>query len=191
MSSNFQLPIPLPEPVYVAAYSPNTIPEMAFVPLSPPTINITQPWLYSHDQQVYSSGYIDANSKCMPLTTYQWGFSSYMLLLVSITTAIWTIGMSVMWMDVHRNSRFDRAGELGTLGTFKAAMDISSAIRADFGPAADKLTNQGLVEKLKNTKEGMMYSVNGLPLSRSEEREIRQRRGVYGSATTLWKMEGH
>lgn len=112
----------------------------------------------------------------MPLPTYQWGFSRYILLLVSITTVIWTIGMYTMWMDVHRNSRFDRAGELGTLGTFKGAMDHSSTIRAEFGSAADKLTNEGLMQKVKRTNQGMMYRVGGLPLSHSEQREMTQRR---------------
>lgn len=91
--------------------------------------------------------------------------------------------MYVMWMDIHRNSRFDRAGELGTLGTFKAAMDISSAIRAEFGSAADKLTYQGgLVEKVKRINKGMMYPVEGLPLSRSKEREMAQGRRGQGLA---------
>ena len=169
MSSTFQLPITLPKSAYVALSAPNLIPGLTSVSFSPPTLNITQPWLYSYNQHVYSSGYIEANSKCMPLPTYQWGFSSYSLLVLSITTAIWTMGMFIMWIDVHRNSRFDRAGEVGILGTFKAAMDLSSAIQAEFGPAADKFINQGLVEKVKYTKEGMTYSVKGLPLSRSEE----------------------
>ena len=175
ISSAFQLPIELPQPAYVEDASPNQIPSLALVLLPPPTLNITQPWRYLYNQQVYSSSYIEANSKCMPLSTYQWGFSWYVLLVLSITTAIWALGMYIMWMDTHRNSRFDQAGEIGTLGTFKAVMDLSSAIRAEFDPAADKYTNQGLLEKVKHTKDGMIYSVEGLPLSRSEEREVAQK----------------
>jgi hypothetical protein len=144
--------------------------------LTTPTLNITVEQMFRHGNDLYNRTYVTSSTVCLPGETYQWGFSFYVSFLTSVLLWLWSLVMYTMWMDAHRNSRFDQAGEHGKLGLFKAVMILSQSIRREFGQEAEKLTDKALVAKVSRSKEGLLLSVGGLPPSRSEERKGRKHR---------------
>jgi hypothetical protein len=77
--------------------------------------------------------------------------------------------MSTLWLNVHLNSRFDYAGKAGRLGSFKA-MVLVQAIRLNLGKEPHELSNEELELAVSDDQKGFLFSVDGLPPSRSEEK---------------------
>ena len=159
--------------------------------LTSPTLDISMKPGFQNDNELYNDTYVVSNAVCTPGKTYQWGFSFYVLFLTAIFFWVWSLGMCTMWMDAHRNSQFDQAGEYGKLGLFKAVMVLSQSIRSEFGQEAEKLTNKELVAKVNHPVEGLLLSLDGLPPSRSEERKRKKQisAGLINNAQE-WRERG-
>jgi hypothetical protein len=77
-------------------------------------------WIWKGE--VYNLSYVLAEGQCLPLMTHNWGFSFLGLFIVMFFTAVWSIGMYVMWLDAYLNSRFSRANR--DLGTYRASLGL-------------------------------------------------------------------
>ncbi|KAL9105657.1 MAG: hypothetical protein Q9227_009206 [Pyrenula ochraceoflavens] len=101
--------------------------------------------LYSLNNQTYSYNYVKLNGICNQESTYKWGFSFLLLFIFAIIQTIWVIGMYVLWLDAHLASRFVRAGR--DMGTHRAALDFSKAMRKDMGEEATELLGDGELKR--------------------------------------------
>ncbi|KAK4224305.1 hypothetical protein QBC38DRAFT_458461 [Podospora fimiseda] len=59
---------------------------------------------YSFNNEVYTLTYIQENGRCQPDSdTYQWGFSYIQLFIVSIIIFIWSVGITILWLQANIN----------------------------------------------------------------------------------------
>jgi hypothetical protein len=142
--------------------------------LDAPTLNITKVpedlsrgyyralWAYL-GLTPYSTDDMARNLVCYPATEYQWGFSYLLLFIVSILNFIWVFIMFCLWRNAEHRSRLCKTGR--KLGTFRAAMDLSSAIRAELGPDAETYSNNVLNKQLKQSSKGVSFVEGSLQVS--------------------------
>ena len=119
----------------------------------PSTQWIEQDFLYKNVS--YSWEAISEGGQCRQTDppSYAWGFSFLLLFITVLFTAIWSIGIYIMWLDAHLNSRYDRAGR--EMGTYRAALDLARAMRKDMGEeATENLSNTELKERVKRHLNG-------------------------------------
>lgn len=118
ISNTFQLPISRPKSYYEEMYSPNTLPGLTTVLISPPTAQY-----YTALALFLQSASLQLRLHCGKFPVHAPTDLSMGLFLAHLATCFHHncyLGHKYVChvMDVHCNSRFDRAGELGTLGTF-------------------------------------------------------------------------
>jgi hypothetical protein len=131
-------------------------------------------WIW--EGEVYNLSYVLAEGQCLPLMTHNWGFSFLGLFIVMFFTAVWSIGMYIMWLDAYFNSRFSRANR--GLGTYRASWDFAEAMRRDMGDESvtEAMSNREVKEKVRQAMNGdrVRYHMNdlGVPISRFDELRI-------------------
>jgi hypothetical protein len=131
-------------------------------------------WIWKGE--VYNLSYVLAAGECLPLMTHNWGFSFLGLFIVMFFTAVWSIGMYIMWLDAYLNSRFSRANR--ELGTYRASWDFAEAMRKDMGDGAvpEAMSNQEVKEKVRQAMNGdrVRYHMDDpdVPISRLDELRI-------------------
>jgi hypothetical protein len=131
-------------------------------------------WIWKGD--VYNLSYVLAEGQCLPLMTHNWGFSFLGLFIVMVFTAVWSMGMYIMWLDAYLNSRFGRVHR--DLGMYRAAWDFAEAMRRDMGDGAvrEAMSNGEMKEKVRQAMNGnrIRYQMNDsdVPISRLDELRI-------------------
>ncbi|CAI6259236.1 unnamed protein product [Periconia digitata] len=115
--------------------------------LDAPTLNITSyfddighqvegrnlSWVY--DGVFYDQQYFEAevngirNGTCQPTQKYSWGFSYTQLFIVVVLLILWSIGLSIMYVDAKR-TMFER-GRSSVDGEYKAVISLAAAIEKD------------------------------------------------------------
>ena len=132
-------------------------------------------WIWKGE--VYNLSYVLAEGQCLPLMTHNWGFSFLFLFVVMFFTAVWSIGMYIMWLDAYLNSRFSRADR--DLGTYRASWDFADAMRRDMGgddSVTEAMSNREVKKKVRQAKNGdrVRYQMNDadVPISRLDELRI-------------------
>jgi hypothetical protein len=148
-------------------------------------------WIWKGE--VYNLSYVLAEGQCLPLMTHNWGFSFLGLFIVMVFTAVWSIGMYIMWLDAYLNSRFSRVNR--DLGMYRAAWDFAEAMRRDMGDGSvrEAMSNGEMKEKVRQAMNGnrVRYQMNDsdVPISRLDELRIWWR-GVHVRTRTR-KHEQH
>ena len=131
-------------------------------------------WIWKGE--VYNLSYVLAEGQCLPLMTHNWGFSFLGLFIVMVLTAVWSLGMYLMWMDAYLNSRFSRADR--DLGTYRASWDFADAMRRDMGdrPVTEAMSNRQVRTRVRQARNGnrVRYQMNDpdVPISRLDELRI-------------------
>ena len=132
-------------------------------------------WIWKGE--VYNLSYVLAEGQCLPLMTHNWGFSFLGLFVVMVFTAVWSIGMYIMWMDAYLNSRFSRVGR--DLGTYRASWDFADAMRRDMGgdgSVTEAMSNRQVRTRVRQARNGnrVRYRMNDpdVPISRLDELRI-------------------
>jgi hypothetical protein len=126
--------------------------------------------------EVYNLSYVLAEGECLPLMTHNWGFSFLGVFILLFFTAVWSIGMYIMWMDAYLNSRFSRADR--DLGTYRASWDFADAMRKDMsaGSVTEAMSNRELRKRVRQARNGdrVRYQMNDpdVPISRFDELRI-------------------
>jgi hypothetical protein len=129
--------------------------------------------MYSINNDLYSEAGLTERSSCDNWNSYQWGFSFLLLLIFTVISTIWTIGMYSMWMDAYWNSRLDRSHR--AMGFFRGVMDASHAMRKDMGedPTAEASESEikAMVARGRNGGQVSFEALDQhrLPLSRRAE----------------------
>lgn len=93
---------------------------------------------------------MEENGSCQSTNTYGWGFYFLLLFLAVLLTALWALGMRVLWLDEYFESHYDCANRY--MGIHRAAIDFASALVKDMG---DELPTESVSEKeliLRKTK---------------------------------------
>ena len=145
--------------------------------------------IYSYNNQTYNYTYLQTAGVCNQETTYKWGFSFLLLFTFCVIQTIWCFGQYVLWMDAHMSSRFVRAGR--DMGTHRAALDFSKAMRKDMGEEATEILGDAELRRRVRRKlnggviQMDMLDPGTLPLSRSED--FRVWRTANGFTWEGWK----
>ncbi|EON62894.1 hypothetical protein W97_02119 [Coniosporium apollinis CBS 100218] len=108
-----------------------------------------------YQDQNYSKSFVADNGVCQPGKTYRWGFSSQILFFFSISHVLWICVMWTIWGDARKNSHVARQGY--TIGTYRAVVDLSKAIRHETGEDCDVLSEKDLQSRLHNSGNGMVF----------------------------------
>lgn len=129
---------------------------------------------FTNGEFTYGLEDINLNGKCQQIqSTYKWGFSFLVLFSVIILFLVWTLGMYILWVDAHLNSRFNRAGR--TLGIQRAALDLAHCIQKDLGTDGIEMTsNAELQKKIRGELRGgrityQMLEEKMLPITRGTQ----------------------
>ncbi|KAL9618766.1 MAG: hypothetical protein Q9160_006560 [Pyrenula sp. 1 TL-2023] len=149
-----------------------------------PTLDNTHTrWAHGNLNVTYDWYYIARNGYCSQQQNYKWGFSFLLLFIFCLCQAIWFMGMYTLYMDAYMESRFERAGR--NMGTHRAALDFSKAIRKDMGEDAteEHVGETELRRRVRRKLNGGVIQLDmpdhkTLPVSRAEELRI------------WWRMNG-
>ena len=141
------------------------------IQLSPPTLTYFDNQqgllpLYTYENVTYNSSWISSQTICEPSHDYQWGFSVPGLLLFMIFTAVFSLLLWAVWFDTYRYSRVARTAR--DMGTYRAILDISMAMRAELPDDCDSMTNTQIKDAIRQHGAGMRMERTSLPLSRAE-----------------------
>ena len=129
--------------------------------------------IFMYQNTTYTFAYIQGNGQCAQSDppSYQWGFSFLLLFITSLLTAVWSVGMYIMWLDAHLNSRYNRARR--QLGSYRAVLDLAKAFRQDMGEdATEHLSNSELKERIKHGTNGHAIGYEMLDQSGSGEKAL-------------------
>ncbi|KAH0360345.1 hypothetical protein KCU65_g9450, partial [Aureobasidium melanogenum] len=74
----------------------------------------------------------DANNfRCLPSTDYAWGFSYQYTILLTSVNSIWLLITAALWLLVGIKSQ--TLQKRGTMGTWRAVLDLASALQESLG----------------------------------------------------------
>ena len=104
--------------------------------------------------ETFDTTYIQENGSCQSTNTYRWGFSFLLLWISMLLTAIWTLGMHILWLDAYFGSHYDCIHR--TMGTHRAVLDFASAMIKDMGSEAppEHLSEEQLIRRRKKALNG-------------------------------------
>ena len=112
--------------------------------------------------------FILANSFCRPLNTYQWGFSSLLLLVFCLMSTLFALIFLLLHWDIYWNSR---AGRLRShISIYRDAIDLVTELKRQFGEQVVGLPAQELEQRVHGCRETIYLETDELPLSRRAER---------------------
>ena len=133
--------------------------------------------LWVWDSAVYNLSYVLANGECLPLMTHNWGFSFLGMFILLFLTAVWSIGMYIMWLDAYFTSRFARQGR--DMGPYKASWDMAAAMSRDIsttGFITEATSNSEVKNRVRKARNGNHISYQmtdiDIPISRFDELRI-------------------
>lgn len=92
---------------------------------------------------------------------YQWGFSGEWVIIAASVNSFWLFGLWILWLDADSKSQLVRKGR--RMGTYRAIVDISEAMREDLGPNLCAYSEKELTDAVRK-KAPLKYFV-------SEEKE--------------------
>lgn len=121
----------------------------------------------SYQGSYWNTTYIRSSSRCVPQTSYQWGFSLQLLTLFMIATTAFAVCLYIMWLDTYWHTHPSK-GKF-TFGTLKAAMEISASIRRDVGDEAEDMTDKELRQRLQELKGGVTLRADERSLHKVEQ----------------------
>lgn len=137
--------------------------------LDAPPLNITSANVASantflivlvYNNKAYDFDYFEQYGSCQPGQQYIWGFSILLLFIGTIFLCLFTTIMAALWIYADRRSHL--AKQHRKLGTFRAAMDLATAVRQELGKEADSLSDKELEKQLERSSKGMMYCRDSL-----------------------------
>jgi hypothetical protein len=118
-------------------------PEGGLVLLDSNNFTIYAPYVDAGDNWIYGPNDII----CVPGTTYQWGFSSTWITVVTTVTAVWWWGMFGLWFDAQKNSLLWRSGRRS--GLYRDILDVSNALQEALGPDTCAYGNAELTKEVE------------------------------------------
>jgi hypothetical protein len=124
--------------------------------------------------KTFDTMYIQENGSCQSTNTYRWGFSFLLLWISMLLTAIWTLGMHILWLGAYFGSHYDCAHR--STGTHGAALDFASAMIKDMGGEAppEHLSEEELIRRRKKALNGgKIPRLNISPDDNGEEPQTR------------------
>ena len=95
-------------------------------------------------------------AKCLPEPYFVWGWSSLLLYITLALQLAWTIGMFGVWLDANLNSQLCRSGRK-VRGYFRAAADISEAMRETLGDEFCAYSDAQIAKELRKEQNGLRY----------------------------------
>lgn len=99
---------------------------------------------------------VPIQGKCVPQRGYQWGFSTFWVIILLFINFVWAFGMYGIWVDANRHSIQQNRGR--TLGTWRAIVDLGGAIGHELGPNLSTYSDAELTRNLDKAKP-VMYTV--------------------------------
>jgi hypothetical protein len=121
-----------------------------------------------HSQNTtYSVAYAREHSTCNPEKTYQWGFSGLLLFYAIILTTLWALGMWLMWLDAHFQSKLDFYGR--EQGSYRAALDFAKVLASELDDAEEKdmLSNKAIRRRIRTNKRVVTISYTDLVVEKA------------------------
>ncbi|KAF2733838.1 hypothetical protein EJ04DRAFT_438279 [Polyplosphaeria fusca] len=115
---------------------------------------------------IYNASYVLTHGSCQPSETYQWGFSYIFLFMMAIFDFVWSCIMVGMWLDTRRGSRMYKSGRRP--GLLRSIVDISEAMKEDFGQDADHLDEDELRRRLRDGGGALVVPKRELRIARTE-----------------------
>lgn len=95
-------------------------------------------------------------AKCIPEQYFVWGWSSLLLYITLGLQLAWTLGMLGVWLDANINSQLCRKGRK-VRGYFRAAADISEAMRETLGDEFCAYSESDIARELEKEHNGLRY----------------------------------
>ncbi|KAK4188916.1 hypothetical protein QBC35DRAFT_180227 [Podospora australis] len=100
-----------------------------------------------NDKNVYNIEYIEANSSCTLLGSYQWGFSFLQFFILLSLLSLWTLTAWLVWLYSHFKMRWNPQTEIPN--RYKAAVHLVERMNLEFSqtdpnpPAITATTDTG------------------------------------------------
>jgi hypothetical protein len=127
---------------------------------------------YWNNGTVLDQQTIEHTARCVSEDAYQWGFSSLLLLTFCSATIAFAIVLILLQTDVYWNSRSDRYYQSHSL--YADILYLAEELRAAFGrDLKDNMPSpKALRKQVESQKQGLSLDVDGLPMSRWQERKL-------------------
>lgn len=114
-----------------------------------------------------NSTYLKENSVCQPSDRYQWGFSSLLLFVFCLLTALFVAILNLLHWNAFWTSRTDRYRY--DFNHYRDAVDLVRELETtEFGDVGD-MPARNLRRKLERNADGVSLETQSLPLTRKEE----------------------
>jgi hypothetical protein len=124
-----------------------------------------------------NSTYLKENSVCQPSDRYQWGFSSLLLLVFCLLTALFAAILNMLHWNAFWNSRTDRYRY--NTNHYRDAVDLVRELEAtEIGDIVRDMPARTLGRELEHNADGVSLDTRSLPLSRKDERKQHRRKGT-------------
>lgn len=144
--------------------------------------------LFSYNGALLSGPWIIDHGVCKPDDQYQWGFTFLGLFAFVLYTMVFTLILYFVWRDTYWHSHSARTAE--GIGSLRAAVDMSAALRAGLGDECSSYSNEMLVAEVRakgllmggrsgETKDDDDWRVSRKEIKKEakRERKARKRRG--------------
>lgn len=116
------------------------------------------------------------HTSCLPSDSYQWGFSSLMLLSFCIATILFVCIVAALRRSNERHSRAMRYKQ--HFSVYRDALDVSLALRSLGDQDVEEMSAKDLDEYIGQRKPSLRLDIDDLLPSRSERKAFGRNRGV-------------
>ena len=117
----------------------------------------------------FESNYLWENSVCEPSDHYQWGFSSLLLFVFCLLTALFTLVLSTLHSDAFWNSQIDRFEY--DINHYRDAVGLVYELRDEnFGDSIQDKPARDLKREVERSDMATRLDAKELPPSRREAR---------------------
>lgn len=117
--------------------------------------------------------WLEKNSQCQVLQTYQWGFSSLLLFSFCLLTILFFITILALQVDVWCNSQTNRMKQEFSL--YRDILDFAHQLRTEIGSKVEDMPAKDLEKSVKDQTAFVSVAAYEYPPSRAQERRSRKK----------------
>ena len=142
----------------------------------------SDPWYMAYENLTFNSVYLQQNGICQPTDHYQWGFSSILLLVFCVCTALFAIILTSLHYDAFWNSRTDRYQY--DVNHYRDAVDLVRELdKKHLGPLLRGMSAKVLKKQIEVKNIGASLDTSDLhPRATRKEEFGRYMRSIGGGA---------
>ncbi|KAK4503501.1 hypothetical protein PRZ48_004416 [Zasmidium cellare] len=117
--------------------------------------------------------WLELNSQCQVLQTYQWGFSSLLLFTFCILTILFFVALLALHIDIWRNSQTNRINQKFSL--YRDILDFAHQLRTEIGSKVEDMPPKDLDQSVAAQADFVTVAAYEYPQSRAQERRSRRK----------------